>query len=61
MYLFNDKATLDVLVCDHSPVYLTIEAKLGDKLPPKLGTSHFDLFKIRELSSSGKVLSGCML
>jgi hypothetical protein len=31
LYLFNDKTTLNPLVCDHSPVYLTIEAKLRDK------------------------------
>ena len=62
LYLFNDKTTPNALVCDHSPVYLTIEAKLRDKFLLKVGTSLLDLLKlVRELSSSGKVLSCCML
>jgi hypothetical protein len=61
LYLFDDKSTLDALVCDHSPVYLTIEAKLADKLRFKVGTGLLDLFKpVGELGSSGEVLSGCI-
>jgi hypothetical protein len=62
LYLFNDKTTLNALVCDHSPVYLTIEAKLRDKFLLKVGTGLLGLLKlVRELSNSGKVLSCCML
>ncbi len=62
LYLFNDKTTPNALVCDHAPVYLTIEAKLGDKFLLKVGTRLLDLLKlVRELSNSGKVLSCCML
>jgi hypothetical protein len=46
LYLFNDKPTLDALVCNHSPVYLTIEAKLRDKFLLKVGTSLLDLLKL---------------
>jgi hypothetical protein len=42
LYLFNDKTTLNALVCDHSPVYLTIEAKLRDKFLLKVGTGLLD-------------------
>ena len=62
LYLFNDKTTLNALVCDHSPVYLTVEATLRDKFLLKVGTSFLDLLTLfRELSNSGKVLSCRML
>jgi hypothetical protein len=62
LYFFNDKTTLNALVCDHSPVYLTIDTKLRDKFLLKLGTSLLDFLKlVREFSNSGKVSSCCML
>ena len=61
LYFFNDKTTLNALVCDHSPVYLTIETKLRDKFLLKLGTSLLDFLIVREFSNSSKVLSCCML
>jgi hypothetical protein len=58
---FNDKTTLNAFVGDHAPIYLTIEAKLRDKLRFKVGTSLLDLLRrVRELSGGGKVFGGCM-
>ena len=46
LYLFNDKTTFNVLVCDYSPVYLTIDAMLREKLLLQLRTSLLDLPKL---------------
>jgi len=36
--LLNDKTTLDAFVCDHSPIHLTVEAKLRDEFLLEVGT-----------------------
>lgn len=55
--LFNDRTTLNALVYDHLPVYVTIEGKLGDKLPFNVGTSCLNLRNaVGGLGGSGKLL-----
>src|SRR5579863_964986 len=58
LYLFDDKTTLNAHVRDHAPVYLAIEAKLGDKLLLEVSAGLRDFCRlVGKLGHSRKVLS----